>query len=94
MKDGPSEEGGSASNLRDLRIYRSAVPPHLYRDRGSDETYEVTFARAGRIIETVSVRAPSEEVAIARAQNYLFANTYPVSVNGRKIDSEGRGNDR
>jgi hypothetical protein len=88
MKDGPSEEEGSASNPCDPRIYRSTVPPHLYHDGGTGETYEVAFARPGRIIETVTVRAPSEEVAIHRARLYLFANIYPLSVNGRMIGGE------
>lgn len=45
-------------------------------DDGQGDVYRVTFARTGRIIEVVTVRARTREAAIEQARRYLFANIY------------------
>ena len=48
--------------------------------RKGSASYEVTFARSARDIETVAVRADSPADAIDKAQRYLFANIFARTV--------------
>ena len=57
---------------------------HAWLQQGR-QGYDITFARLGREIETVSVRADSLDEAIGKAERYLFANIYPLRVNGQRI---------
>jgi hypothetical protein len=75
----------------DRQDYPRSVAPRLpysalHPFRNCD-TYEVTLARGGRIIEIVTVQAPTEDAANEHAQRYLFANIYPLRT--EKIDRAG-----